>query len=370
MRLVSKQWSAVAATLLWSKITIDLIDTDKRKIAAIINSIPGGVLDNIKELTISNPDQRTLDPQLRSQAASNLLAILGALPRDTLISFRSAFFRLDQNILGILLRNQKRLISLVVALNQNNQDGLPGLNYIRGNLTMMRDITIYVTGSHSQTYRGLADWFPHALGLRILSIRGRLAAPNQFDGWTLPAGAPLIKLSKLYLKDLHLSDSTGSVATLLQLPCLKDLSFHNCINTGPLLRSFVRRYKEISSCALESFTYDATKVPEDDCKAAQELLESVEGLKCIAWGATEGKQLKVGSLERTGKTLLCLDLWGFDHEAVCSARGLEHLVTSCPNLRVLRLSLGNLSQVVDSLGTLEPCIISTLEEYAMQLVSL
>lgn len=88
---------------------MDLADTGNRSLDPPVNSYPNGFLDSIKALRITTKRQKYLSPQLGIQAMSNLLLLLGALPRDSLTRFQAAHFKLGHNAIGLLLRTQSRL---------------------------------------------------------------------------------------------------------------------------------------------------------------------------------------------------------------------------------------------------------------------
>ncbi|KAF3053660.1 hypothetical protein E8E11_010549 [Didymella keratinophila] len=167
VRLLNKKLSAIAATILWSHLKIDLVETDNRKLSVLIDSSPQtGVLDNAKQLTITTEDMLG-DPQERSQTTTNLIGLLSVLPRDCLTAFYCTCFPLRRNDLAVLLRIQSRLGDSSLCLAVYEQNGLPGTNHVRSNLSSLRKIHI-VSSRSSLTYEGLVYWIPHASVLREL----------------------------------------------------------------------------------------------------------------------------------------------------------------------------------------------------------
>ncbi|KAF3034882.1 hypothetical protein E8E12_003328 [Didymella heteroderae] len=78
-RLINKQWSGIAATVLWSHLAIDLDrpETPRRSLDALLDSYPNGFLDNIREITITNKAQSTSKLNLAAlRADSNFLKLL------------------------------------------------------------------------------------------------------------------------------------------------------------------------------------------------------------------------------------------------------------------------------------------------------
>ena len=59
----------------------------------------------------------------RLQALSNLVGLLGALPRDSLTCFESVSFTLDRNLLGLLLQTQSQIKNIVVFVTGEDDDG-------------------------------------------------------------------------------------------------------------------------------------------------------------------------------------------------------------------------------------------------------
>ncbi|KAF2633218.1 hypothetical protein BU25DRAFT_464148 [Macroventuria anomochaeta] len=129
--------------------------------------------------------------------------------------------------------------------------------------------------------------------------------------------------------------------------------------------NLLQKDTQAGSCPLKNFTYTAARVPEDIRRTTETLFETIEGLRHITLGATEGDLPILRSLERTGKSLKYLELYAAVHDRVYSASELKQLVSSCQRLTRLRLSLGDFSSVIDSMGILEPCNLSdsdSLEE--------
>ncbi|KAF3033474.1 hypothetical protein E8E12_000296 [Didymella heteroderae] len=76
VRLVNKQWSAVAATVLWSHVRIDLIEKATRKFDALLSP---DILSNIIEIMITTKS-KGLSSKVEQQATWNLRGLLMTLP--------------------------------------------------------------------------------------------------------------------------------------------------------------------------------------------------------------------------------------------------------------------------------------------------
>lgn len=368
-RLINKKWSAVAALDLWSRFTIDLASTDDRTLNPLVISYPNGFLDSINILKITTKGQKYLSQQLEREAMSNVLLLLGALPRDTLTSFQAAQYRLSQSTAGLLLRTQSRLTFLSLCMDEDDQNGLPGSCFVRGNLQNLHKLQIWVVGGWQNTYKGYSEWFPHAPALRDLCVHGRLPINNHFSGWTLPLGASPIKLRSVYLSKLDLSSFAIDDATsLLDLSYLATLTIKDCTGGEPVLRSLAKGYRRAGRSSLKHFTYTCPQVTNAVCNASEELFESVDTLVDLTLGYATDRIPDLRSLQRTGKYLNWLDTYAVDDERVYSASDVEHL-DSCTCLKSVRLSLGDLSPAIDNLDRFESCSLSAFEGFEDRLVS-
>lgn len=368
VRLVNKQWSALAATVLWANVSIDLNEDNKRKIDHIVNSNPCGILDNLKELNISTA-LANLNTQKAQDATTNLLRLLGVLSRDSLVAFRCANFRLDQHTLGLLLRNQSHLTDLQFCVNEKKQAGLPGTNYVKGNLSRLQSITVRPVGGRHSTYKGLETWFFHLPMLRALAIEGMLpGARNDFAGWTLPVQTPLLRIVDLTLRGLRLLDTASRMDLLLDIPCLESLDIIACDNVEPLLRSFAKSFMQKGS-ALRAFLCIPRDLPEKVSKACEELFESVETLEKVVVGTCGECSLpRITSLHRNSQSLQTLCLHTARAGISYSLPELGDLAVHCPNLLQLWLSVGDLRDTIDDMILYEPFDITTVQDYAKSLV--
>lgn len=99
---MNKRWSASAVAVLWSHLKTNLIESEDRKLNALIDSVAAdGVLQNMKGLEVICPNHETMVTQDCAKIKSNLLNLLAALPRDSLLYFSSDIFKLDRNVWGL-----------------------------------------------------------------------------------------------------------------------------------------------------------------------------------------------------------------------------------------------------------------------------
>ena len=106
---------------------MEVVETESRKLNALIGSVsPDGVLGNVQELEVICVDYESMTNLERATIKSNLLDLPAALPQDSLSKFSSDTFKLDRNVLGLLLRMQTKLKELVVCIDERAQNGLPG----------------------------------------------------------------------------------------------------------------------------------------------------------------------------------------------------------------------------------------------------
>jgi hypothetical protein len=369
-RLVNKAWSTVAATVLWSQMEIDLDDIDQRKFDALLNSNVGGILDNVKELIIST-DSDDLSQKSKQRATMNLLGLMAALPHNCLTVFRIKRFKLDAEVLALILCTQSQLTRLQMWLCAKTPGRLPNTNFARGNLSNLHSLCIHIDGSRNETYEGFGAWVLHAHKLRDLEIVGESSpTTSQFNGWTLPTHALPITLHRLVLKRLQFSDMAENLVTTLQLFDLRTLIIRFCKNIGPLLRSLATRFKQTDTISLRKLYILNFVLPEDTCRDLEYLVESVQGVTDLALGAThEGGLSRLRCLGSTGKTLQTLELHAGSQEKTYSAREIKQLTTYCPDLKILALSIGDLNPTINSMEVLDPLRICTLNHYVETLVS-
>lgn len=223
-RLINKQRSAVTATVIWSKVELNLTKTDDANLENLLRSYPNGILDNVNDLAIAPRSIHPPSSDAQGCAVSNLLKLLIALTRDSLVGFRSVDFCLNRDTLALLLRTQSQLRTLTLSLHETEQSGLPGPAHIRDKLKSLRELKLIGAGVIHHTHGSLHAWFPHMPCLRSLSIGGRCTDSNYFNGWTLQAGMSPLRLHSLELYKMVLSRvASGTFETLLDLSTLESL---------------------------------------------------------------------------------------------------------------------------------------------------
>jgi len=157
-----RQWSAMAATLLWRELRIDahLYETHRHRFDALLNSNPNGILDNVKKLSILT-GLTTSNATQKQQVTSALLRLFSALPQDHISSLHSVRLAIHPDVICVLLGTQSLLRELRVLIDEQSPDGLPGGIHARDSLSQMESLTVDVFGLHHQTYRGMGAWFAH-----------------------------------------------------------------------------------------------------------------------------------------------------------------------------------------------------------------
>jgi hypothetical protein len=354
--------------VLWFKIEIELNDNGRRKIDYLVNSEPHGILDNLRKLVVS-VSLGSNHSQKSSEANTNLLRLLGALPRDSLTSFRCLHFRLDEHVLGILLRRHSRLTKLEVCVNEKKEPTLPSINYVQGNLCNSQSLVIRPLGRHSNTYQGLSIWFPHMSKLRKLAVKGmRYDTPNHFAGWTLPAQAPPIRLRKLKLRNLKLHDSTADMNLSIDLPHLERFDVTICTNVELLLHCFAKSFGEFGS-ALKDFRCHGT-ISEETRNACEDLFRSVATLKSVQLGAHKGGHLpRIQSLHKNSQSLKQLTIYTWDMGSPYPTSEIHELVAQFSDLLTIGLNLVDLTDIIDEMEILESFDISRASDFTASLVS-
>lgn len=98
LRLVNAPWGSVAASILFHSFVSDLVETDKKKLDAILTSRPGGILDSIKTLTVPYRGHAAHEKQ-----SQDFLRLASVLPRDILTQLQACVERDD---LAVILGSQ------------------------------------------------------------------------------------------------------------------------------------------------------------------------------------------------------------------------------------------------------------------------
>lgn len=282
MRLVNKKLSAVAATVLWSHLEIDIARYDEAKLHAFLDSAAESVLCNAKRLEITTLSTSVIPFKTHLRTITNLSSLLGALPRDSLNTYSCPLHSPSRDLLGLLLRTQTQLRGITFSADRFHLSEIPSATYVRDNLTKLREIKIILTDDKPKTYRGLVQWFPHATLLRELWIEGHPGvATNKFDGWHLSTAKSILKLHTLSLNRLALSKFTASLAQLMDLSYLNTLCVENCSVAAPVLRSLAKRYQDTAGNVLKTFTYEIVAPSRSEREAFVEFLKSLGELHTL-----------------------------------------------------------------------------------------
>jgi hypothetical protein len=146
-----------------------LVKGDTRDPAAILNSSPNEILDNVKKLIFSAIEPHVVDYDT-FEVRWDLLELLGALPRDSLTAFTCNEYTMDKTSLLLLLRNQTKISELSVRLDRFGC--LPRTDLIKDALSSLGSLSIQVSGANQSVHGKYDDWFPHTPNLRKLRIKG------------------------------------------------------------------------------------------------------------------------------------------------------------------------------------------------------
>ncbi|UPX18178.1 uncharacterized protein EKO05_0008484 [Ascochyta rabiei] len=338
-RLVNKKWAVEAASLLFDTVRISLSDTENRKVNALIDGPLGGFLSSVRDLCISD------SPRFHSREGvrTSLLRLLGALPRDTLTTFR-CLIPLDQHTIGILLRTQSRLNHLDVPVDMNEQNGLPGPNFVRANLLCLRRLVITVTGGVGTTYQGYSAWFSYFSLLEELCIQGGSYEVDYFEGWTPPRSNALLKLRYLLLNDMFLADSVSDLSEQIHLPSLQNLAIRRCKGTAALLESFTAEFPKLEDNALEVFEQTNAQDLQDH-EAASRLLQVLNRLQVVILTNEtylDDSLLDLTALCEVGRTIRAVHISTSLGTRYYNADELKQLSATCPNIEFLCIGLVNL----------------------------
>lgn len=365
-RLVSKQWRDTTDIVLWARISTDLTGDDKRKMDYILDSKSCGILDNLKSLTITT---RSRDLDSQKDASTSLLRLLVAIPPDNLASFVCTQFRISRHVAGSLIRLQSKLSVLSICVDDPTSAGIPGTDYVTGNLSKLHTIAIHSVGDDIKTYEGYRQWFPHMPGLRDLAVKGQMRATrNDFSGWVPHPSAPLLRLRSIILVNLRLLESSESMSSLTNLNFLKMLEFRKCQNVAPLLTSLARAFEENGS-VLTHFLCSARQFPNEAVVACQRLFRSVTTLIWIDICVDHANALpSIESLESNFESLELLAWSTIDSGKGFALSELELLTRQCPRLEQLYVGLGDLRGSIDTIDASEHFDIRNTNDHINLLV--
>ncbi|KAJ4335112.1 hypothetical protein N0V87_006388 [Didymella glomerata] len=370
VRLVDKQWSAAAATVLWAQVSVDLVETATRKFDALLSH---DVLSNIRDITITT-ESENLSARSVQSATWNLLGLLMALPRDSLQSFRSVKFKVGYHVLSAMFRAHSRINTLAVYVDESKapgdfSSGLPSASRIQNSLSNLHCVIIHASGESS--YKELSTWFPYATALDRVEIQGDSSGSGtHFTGWQpLHAGAPLFKLCHLHLLYLQFSESAGGIVGALHFPSLRRLVLGNCSTVAPLLSALAQGLRTSGSFSLAQIGIFCTEASESDVEALEKVFASLESLEVVAYSTMKGRLPSLNTLQGNADSLrnLFVDSSGFDQ--IYSMRDFEQLSAKLTSLKKLSLSVGDLNPMIDDLDVLEPFDLRNDEDYMKKLVA-
>ena len=345
------------ATLLWRRFYVDLRDSPS--FDALLKSSPDGILDNVKELVITNVTV-TRNSSQQHRKYSNLLKLFGVLPRDGLSSLESIRFKFDPALICVLMRCQSKLRKLDIIADESTFEYLP-ISCIRGNLLELEALWVDVFMGMRYTYENMSTWFDFMPNLREMIVAGRwnapVAVPNFFEGWALTTPLGLLKLHTLDMRKISLPSDPAPITAHLDFPSLRHLKFTHCTNTDPFLSSLTEAYVKTAGAPLETYCYSADVSPKDALLASANLIELCTGLKYVQLTGITGSILDLQCLGSSGRSLskLALNSNMITRDPFYySAEDLKEMAVLCPNLRILSICLCDLASYVDDLDWTDP----------------
>lgn len=308
----------------------------------------------MKDLTITDSPDKINGFRPKKYIKIAPLQLIGAPSRDNLISFTSGF-ELDPHIISLLLRNQSCLRTLTVITHPKYSSGLPGSNYVRGNLSELRSLVLRVHGTQCDTYDRLGIWFAHAPILIELIVDREPKLTNSFNGWKLSTDTPLLKLRRLCLRNLTFSDTTASVPSQIYIPSLRFLIIDTCSNTSTLLNAFTVAFKSSEDRSLDTFIHES--LVKDDHVSTVEFLKTLKGVDHVELKSRvlHNSYLSFSTIfAQMGHTLRFLHIGNVEGTRY-NTHVLNELCQVCPNLEVLSLTLVSMRQDIDELDESEDC---------------
>ncbi|CAO2648641.1 Nn.00g079080.m01.CDS01 [Neocucurbitaria sp. VM-36] len=349
IRIVNKEWGSIAASLLFSVFNTNLVETRQRRLAAMLVSPAGGLLDSVRELNIVHQE----DGRVPADKDNKILQLLCVLPHNCL-SGLSSIVPLHVLVVGLLLRTQTKLRRLSVPIEYNKQIcPPPGKRYINGNLQFMESLTIFATGHDEDGY---AAWLPDLSALRRLRVSGVNNGTQHkpsFNGWKSLALSPTLKLNKLYLRSIRLPETPSDIVKCINLPSLQKLFIMSCLNSGPFLAFVAQQLAGSTDTSALKVLRQGRERIEGPLKHIEDLLKSVSGLESLILDVDGANPLAISSLQSHGTSLKVL-LLGFSKDrgsrtanmeltdSLYAVKDLTQLVDTCPHLHVLGISLANI----------------------------
>ncbi|KAJ4369999.1 hypothetical protein N0V83_005763 [Neocucurbitaria cava] len=352
VRLLNDEWNHVASSPLFRVFTTNLVETKQRKLnTLLVSPARGGFVNSVKELNIRHQTVKTITQDVDSK----LLRLLRVLPNDRLKKF-STNANVEESVISSLLQNQTQLRRLFLAYEfyREPPDSLPSIDLVQGSLQALESMTIFANGKHEDAY---ATWLPELAALRILKIeasqRSRRRTHN-FTSWASPTVSSSLKLRTLTLENVRLPAELLHIVNAVHLPSLKNLFLFGCTNTEPLLDLMAQQLQASNSdtdtkpSKSKTFRYECLVKPsEDRLHHVQRFLSSITGLQAVLVDAVGSTPLAISSLESHSASLerLMLSFPTSRRSAtdnLYTVRDLTQLVDTCPNLRILGISLANI----------------------------
>ena len=266
----------------------------------------------------------------------------------TLFYFTSGI--LGREAIGILLRTQSRLRGLEIGLKR---DGLPGLSFVRGNLSKLRSLELVLVGT--DLYNHLGTWFGYSSSLTALTLIGTYRSPNlhHFRGFTLPRDTPLLKLRLLRLRNVAFTTLIESLPQQLHLPCLRELYIQACSNTAVLLEAFTAAYMSSGHNNLEIFEHKSTLGTDD--MAAILFLGSLKTSGAVIPRSDFASEHLSGSHH----SLHFLNISILSTGDRYNPSGLNGLCMTCPNLQFICFDFVEINIVINDIESFRGFILST-----------
>ncbi|KAF3000901.1 hypothetical protein E8E13_008164 [Curvularia kusanoi] len=350
-RLVSQVWSEMVAHVLFSTYEIDVFETQNYSLDSIIEGPRKGFLHSVRHLTICKPRQDT-----NRMIRIGFLRLIGALPRDTLISFIS-HVQLYHYEIGLLLKTQSKIQTLDIT-----SDDLPGSNAVQGNLSELTDLTLKAARISFRAYPLFGKWVAHMPLLRDLNIHGLgVWHPTPFPTWTVPSGTPLRKLSRLHLHSVSFTASAANLPSQFDLPSLENLCLRDCVSASILLDAFAAAYKSGEGNVLEEFEFQTDQEWGHNNPAIR-FLSSLRKIKVVKLSCTALNNNYLPppwAFEQFGQAIRVLHINNSFPCSYYTADELHHLFTMCPNIVILCLDLVDITRDLDSSGMPQDVDVAT-----------
>jgi hypothetical protein len=321
--------------VLWKTFVSNLQETPGRRFNALLLSIPDGFLDNVKNLRITS----YIGP------SEKVMQLLFVLTKNTLRTLELS--TVNTRTLGLLIHSQTLIEKLTYQQKGTKiEHAFPDSRFLAGNFQKLRSLNITPQGN-SDNYSVWLLNTPALNDLRLIPSHGvipRAADLIPLKMWKPPVGFVPLRLRRLTLISLNLSDNPDPIGKIIRLSSLETLEVRHCIGVSHFLQHLTTEFSVLDKQALKSlFVLQPFNEP-DLIESLNPFIGCFSGLRALFVATSIPGRIDVDKICRHGKTLqfLHLDpLYRKERLALSDAGNnytaaeLATLVAGCPHIEEL-----------------------------------